>query len=296
MISANALSNQSSDLSRLAGSALGGVVAAVGGIGLLGVLDAASFLVSAVLIVRIGVAPRPTRAAESSLRRRAAQLRAEWADGLRLSIRQRVLRVIMACVLITCVGEGVMSTLFTPFVRSVLHASVSTYGLIVAVQALGGIAGGLFAASIGPRLNAARALGVGAVAFGVIDLAVFLYPLAVVVVWPTFVLMTLVGLPGALINASAMTLIQRHTDPATLGRIFGAVGAAEGLAMVAGIWAAGLLDGTVGIVPVLVAQGVGYIVAGALVLLLPGRSSGGTAGPDRKQMISAEAMEPAVLE
>jgi len=267
LMSANALSNQSNDLSRLVGSAVGGVVTAAAGIGLLTILDAASFLISALLLMRIGAVSRAQRTERSSLRRRSAQLRTEWSDGLRQSVRHRLLRVIMVSVLITCVGEGIMSTLFAPFVRSVLHASASTYGLIVAMQAVGGIAGGLLIASIGPRLNATRALGAGATAFGAIDLVVFLYPLAAPVIWPTLVLMTVVGVPGALINAGAMTLVQQHADSASVGRIFGAIGAVEGVAMVAGIGVAGLLGDRVGIVPVLAAQGFAYIVAGALVLL-----------------------------
>jgi Na+/melibiose symporter-like transporter len=275
LVTANALSNQNNDLSRLVGSALGGIVAAAGGIGLLTVIDAASFLLSAVLILRVASAPRADRAARPRPRARITQLRTEWADGLRLSMKQRVLRVIMVCVLITCVGEGIMGTLFAPFVRSVLHAGVGTYGLIVAAQAVGGIGGGLFAATFGPRLKAARAMGAGAVAFGLLDLALFLYPLAAVVIWPAVVLMIVVGFPGALINAAAMTLLQHNTDATHLGRVFGALGAVEGLATVAGSSAAGLLGQPVGIIPVLVAQGIGYVLAGTIVLVLLGSVRGG---------------------
>ena len=278
LVTANALNGQSGDLSRLIGSAAGGITAAAGGITALAFTDIASFLIAAALIARIAVArreagtppgtgPSDTRPGTRSLGRRLALLRAEWSDGLRLATRQRVLRVILIFLLITCVGEGIMSTLFAPFVRSVLHGSAADYGFIVSAQAVGGIAGGLIAALIGNRVRASVLLGWGAVAFGAVDLVMFLYPLGWVAVWPAVVCMIVVGLPGALTMAGAMTLIQRDTAGSHRGRVFGALGAVEGIAIVAGTVVAGFLGQTVGIIPVLAVQGGGYVAAGLLVVV-----------------------------
>ena len=270
LISANALNSQNNDLSRLIGSALGGVVTAIGGITMLALVDAASFLISAALIAWMHTTRREPlpRAADTDLRSRAAQLRAEWADGLRLCAHHRVLRIIGLFILVTCIGEGIMGTLFAPFVRSVLHADSSTFGLISSAQAVGGIAGGFLTAAVGSRMHAARTMGYSAIAFGLIDLALFLYPLRSTAAWPAIVLMIIVGLPGALLLASAMTLLQRNTAEGHRGRVFGALGAVEGLAMVAGTVAAGFLGTSLGIIPTLAAQGGGYVVAGALVLVV----------------------------
>ncbi len=269
LVTANALGGQTRDASRLIGSAVGGIVAATGGITALALVDMASFLLSAALIARITRLRREARAAARprSLGGRLSQLRAEWADGLRMSTHQRVLRIVLIFLLVTCVGEGIMSTLFAPFVRSVLHGSSADYGFIVSAQAVGGIAGGLIAASIGDRVRASALFGWGAVAFGVIDLVMFLYPLAWVAVWPAAVCMVVVGLPGALTLTGAMTLMQRNTADSHRGRVLGALGAAEGAAVVAGTIAAGFLGQTIGIIPILAAQGGGYVVAGLLVLV-----------------------------
>ncbi|GAA5022780.1 MFS transporter [Streptomyces siamensis] len=284
LVTANAFNSHNSDLSRLIGSALGGAVAAAGGINLLALLDTVSFLLSAASIAAIPTAPRAERTscAHPEIRARVRQLGAEWADGIRLCLHQHVLRVIVVFLLVTSVGEGIMSTLFAPFVRSVLHAISATYGLIVAAQAIGGIGGGLLAASIGSRLPATRAMGWAAIAFGLIDLAVFLYPLHVAAAWPAIVLMILVGFPGALMVTSVMTLLQRCTTGSHRGRVFGALGAAEGIAIVSGTCAAGFLGQSVGIVPVLAAQGVGYVLAGMLVVVLLRRESAGHAAPERR--------------
>jgi Na+/melibiose symporter-like transporter len=284
LVTANALGGQTRDGSRLIGSAVGGIVAATGGITALALVDMASFLLSAVLIARITRTRREARAAARprSLGGRLSRLRAEWADGLRMSTHQRVLRIVLIFLLVTCVGEGIMGTLFAPFVRSVLHGSSADYGFIVSAQAVGGIAGGLIAASIGDRVRASALFGWGAVAFGVIDLVMFLYPLAWVAVWPAVVCMVVVGLPGALTLTGAMTLMQRNTADSHRGRVLGALGAAEGAAVVAGTIAAGFLGQTVGIIPILAAQGGGYVAAGLLVLVaLRPAASGGQAPSSR---------------
>jgi Na+/melibiose symporter-like transporter len=281
---ANALNGQAGDVSRLAGSAAGGVLAAAGGITAVTLTDLASFLLAVLLIARIPALSQPGQVgqpgpagpagpAESAagtprvtLRTRLAQLRGEWADGLRLSARQPVLRVVLLFLAITCIGEGIMSTLFAPFVRSVLHGSGPEYGVIVAAQAVGGIVGGLIAAAAGSRLRPAWMFGGGAVAFGAIDLVLFLYPLVHVAIWPAIALMIVVGVPGALLLAGGMTLLQGATTDSHRGRVFGALGAIEGIAIVAGTIAAGFLGQSIGIIPVLATQGGGYLVGGVAIL------------------------------
>ena len=175
----------------------------------------------------------------------------------------------MIFALVTSVGEGIMSTLFTPFVEHVLHGTPQDLGLIVAAQAVGGIAGGMVAAAAGHRIRAARLLGLGAVLFGLMDLAIFLYPLGYVAVWPAIVGMIIVGLPGALTLAGLITLFQSSSEDSYRGRVFGALSALEGISVLAGTLGAGYLSRVVGIVPVLAIQGGGYVVAGLVMLVQP---------------------------
>ena len=265
LVTANALAGQSRDAARLLGSALGGVLVAAGGIAPLALCDAASFLVSAALIARLPRLGAPSRETSDG-----GGFAGEWRAGLTLAVQHPVLRALLVFLAVTCVGEGIFGTLFAPFVRAVLHGDGGAYGLVTSAQAVGGIAGGLLVAARGDRLNPATALGVGALAFGTLDLALVLYPLAFPAVWPAAVLIALAGLPGALLLAGAMTLLQRNTGDGLRGRVFGALGVVEGIAVVAGTLTAGLLAQTLGIVEVLAAQGAGYVLAGiAMLVLLP---------------------------
>ena len=277
LVTANALNGQARDVARLVGSAIGGVAAAAGGLPLLTLINVATFLLAAMLIRAIRARDvDPPKVAEAAIRlgQRIAALRQEWTDGLRFAGHQRVLRVIMIFLLVTTVGEGVMGTLFAPFVRDAIGGTSQQYGLIVAVQAIGGLAGGVVAASLGDRIRPVRLLGWGAVAFGAIDLTMFLYPLWYPVVWPAVALMILVGLPGALAIAGAMTLLQRNSPDSHRGRVFGAVGAIEGVSLLVGAAAAGVLGDLVGTIPILAVQGAGYVGAGLWVILALRRTSG----------------------
>ncbi len=199
LLTANALNGQVSNVSRLAGSALGGVIAEAGGILAVTLVDAASFVASAALLLFVRTSGRAA-ARESPggpVRARLALIGNELRDGLRLTARHRVLRALMIFALVTSIGEGIMRTLFTPFVEHVLHGTSQEFGLVVAAQAVGGIAGGVVAASSARRLRASRLLSCGAIVFGLIDLAIFLYPLGYVEVWPAAVGMIIVGIPGA---------------------------------------------------------------------------------------------------
>jgi Na+/melibiose symporter-like transporter len=303
LTSTNALNGQVRDLSRLVGSAAGGIVAAAAGLTGVTLLDAGTFVVSAALIALIRTDGRvvPAEAQpEVPVGSGLSRLRRDWLDGLHVVGRNRILVFLTVFVLVTSVGEGIMGTLFVPFVRTVLHGSNSAYGAIVAVQAIGGIVGGLFATSLGQQFSAARLLAVGAILFGLVDLAIFLYPLAYVSIWPAIVGMIIVGLPGALTIAGLMTLFQRNTSDSHRGRVFGALGVADGAALLVGTLSAGWLGQAIGIVPVLSAQGVGYVLAGVAMFLLmrsepvqpPKAGSDGEAPADT----ATDASEPTIGE
>ncbi|WP_433166173.1 MFS transporter [Kribbella sp. CA-247076] len=281
LVTANALNSQTSDIARLVGAGIGGLLAALGGLPLLALVDAATILLAAGLITR--VRHRAVRSLAQSAGGAIRRLRTEWTEGLGLCVAGPAMRLLFVFSVVTGVGEGVMSTLFAPFVSAELGGDGTAYGLIVSSQAIGGIAGGLIAAAVGPRLPAATMWGVGAILFGAIDLALFCYPLVSDSLIPAFVCMILVGLPGAFTIAGLMTVLQRLTEDRSRGRVFGAIAAAEGVAVLIGISSAGVLGELVGIIPVLVFQGLGYVAGGAVVL-----------GRRRMLEVSAAPREPAV--
>ncbi|MDH2445414.1 MFS transporter [Amnibacterium sp. CER49] len=267
LVTANAVNGQVRDVARLIGAALGGLLAAAGGFVLIALADMATFAVAAVLL--------------AVLRHRAAPAAAAAAPGARLSLegfaavrRDRALVAVLTFFLLSGVGEGVMGTLFAPFVRDVLGGSAAVYGAILAAQAIGGIAAGLLVSAFGHRFAARSLFGWGAILFGLLDLALFLSPLASHATWPAIVLIALVGLPGAAMSAGVLTVFQLGTTDGNRGRVFGVLLTAQSAAMLAGTAGAGILALPLGVLPVVVVQAVVYTAGGlvALVLLRPARA------------------------
>ncbi|GIM92901.1 MFS transporter [Paractinoplanes toevensis] len=261
LVTANALNGQARDVARLVGAAAGGFLAAAGGIRLITIADAATFAAAAALLALIRY-----RAHQPGAKAAAPRTLSEWLAGTRMAVSTRTLRTLLIFALITGVGEAIMMTLMAPFVRDVLHGGAETYGTIMAVQAVGGLAGGALATLVGHRVPARLLLGGGAVVFGSLDLVLFLYPLITTTVWPAFVIMVVVGLPGALTVAGLVTVFQTATEDSHRGRVYGAIMAVRAAAMLVGIALAGTLAGRAGIVPVIAVQGAAYLSAGLLVL------------------------------
>jgi Na+/melibiose symporter-like transporter len=283
LLTANALSGQVGDVARLTGSGLGGVIAAVGGITAVTLTDAASFIGSAALIALVRASGRTGGRAGGTAGSHRLTVLGDLRAGLRLVTRDRMLRALLIFALVTSVGEGIMAALFTPFVEHVLHGSSEEFGLVVAAQAVGGILGGLVATTLSQRFSPTQLFVYGSIAFGFVDLAIFLYPLGYVAVWPAVAGMILVGVPSALSIAGLMTLFQGGSEDAFRGRMFGAIGTAEGITVLAGTLGAGFLSRSFGIVPVIAIQGASYALAGLAMLVWL------TAGPPSVRVQSVAA-------
>src|SRR4029079_5988819 len=117
--------------------------------------DAITFALAAVLVLRIATPGRavaeeePDESPEDLVRGRVATLLDEWRDCFRTTVSNRVVRTLVIMLLITSTGEGIMGTLFAPYVRHVLHGSGQVYGVITGVQAIGGLVGGGLVAPMG---------------------------------------------------------------------------------------------------------------------------------------------------
>lgn len=163
-------------------------------------------------------------------------------------------------------GEGVFAALLAPFIIRVLHANSFQYGSIISVQAVGGIVGGLTIAMLGRRGRPITLLGYGAFFFGVFDLLIAVYPVALNAMWPMFVFVICVGPAAASLVAGYSTLQQTLAEDAYRGRVFGAISTAAAITMILGAAIGGILSDRIGIIPVLAVQGVIHIIAGPVVL------------------------------
>ncbi|HYK92861.1 MAG TPA: MFS transporter, partial [Thermoplasmata archaeon] len=211
LVRANALFGGSRQIARLVGSAAGGLLVGIWGLRGAAGVDAASFFAAAAILLSLsGVdsAGAPSSPAlREGLARFVRKFRDEWVEGLRIAATTAQARAVVVFVCLSGIGEGVVATLFAPFLVGVLHGSGFDFGLFIGVQAIGGILGTVLAATVGADRPPAVLLSRFAILFALLDGVLFTYPLVWPVLLPGFVLIAIVGLPAALAMAGFTTLM-----------------------------------------------------------------------------------------
>ena len=281
LVGANALIGLNSNLARLVGSPLGGIMVEVAGLPGLVVADAASFLLGAALIALVrsdagtsrvgGAAPAPDVGHSPRPGPRRAGVVREWVDGLRVTLGDRGLRWGLVVNGLAGVAQGIFTVLFVLFVTRVLGGDGADVGLLRGVQAIGGLLGGVLVVGLAARLQAGRLLGVSLLVFAAIDLAIWNGPLVTTADWLYLALFVAAGIPGVGVLTGLTSLVQERTAEAYLGRVFATyLGSFNGL-MALGMLLAGLLGDTLGVVAVLNAQAGLGLLAGLIAVATLGR-------------------------
>src|SRR5437763_5648385 len=115
LLTANSLGSLSSNMARLSGPLLGGVLVALLGLSGVALVDAASFLIAAALIALIAVGSKPVVSVSSPTPAAVAQrwtaVWQEWWAGLQLMRRPPVGAPIFLALVTTGGGEGLVSSL-----------------------------------------------------------------------------------------------------------------------------------------------------------------------------------------
>lgn len=220
----------------LVGAPLGGVL--VAGFGATAALwiDAASFLISAALVLLF--VPRPHRDTSSDARGRFF---AELADGLRFIWQRPLVRAIVAMVLLSNFIEAPLTVVLAVFAREE-YGSAADFGLLVGVLGGSALAGALGYSAIGHRLPRRKTFLVcfSGVPIGYLVLAAQpSLPVALAA-------LALSGLAAGPINPLLFT-VQTEIVPAELrGRIFGAIRAGAWASIPLGILLGGLALAAIG--------------------------------------------------
>jgi MFS family permease len=207
LVDANAVLQTSREGLRLVAPLAGaGLFAAFGG-GVVAVLDAATFGVSALSLVALRIdEPRPEPAKQ--------RFRTELAAGMRHIARTPGLRQIVLGVAVALLVVGFAETLIFTILDRVLHRPPSFFGVLASLQGVGAIAGGLTAPRLLRRLGDTKLVGLGLVGFALGD-SMFLVPsLAAVLVG-----FALAGVGIAWLIVGFATALQLRTPLAIQGRV-----------------------------------------------------------------------------
>jgi MFS family permease len=264
--SANALVGLNNDLGRLVGGPVGGVLLAVSGIGVVALVDVATYVVAVALVLSLPRAAGP--GVRSPVEGRSRTTERERRTGILGALAEPAIRGPVVVVLAASVAQGLFVVLFVFFVTDVIRGSETDVGLLRGVQAVGAIGAGAVLGVLGARVDVLRLTLVGVVTFTVLTAVTWNAAFVTSAVPLYAVLFAAMGVPAVLFGAGLTSLLQRGADDGTRGSAFAALGLAQAIGQAIGLLAAGLLQEHVGTVPLLEVQAATYAVATALALVL----------------------------
>jgi MFS family permease len=252
-----------------AGPLAGAALLAVLSVRELLLIDAATFLISAMLLATLpalpALPPRPTVKAGAA-KPSAAVLLAQARDGLRYIWQDKLIRVVTLAFCAVVLFNGVDDVALVFLARHTLHGSTSAASLVYAGAGLGLLAGFLLIAKAAPRMAMPLLIVAG---YAVSSLGNLLTGLSFAIL-AALGFQVVRGLGIAAMDVGHNTLIQRAVPAEMLGRVFGnvygAVGAAAGLSYIFGGL---LLDATNARVTLIVAGSGGLVAAAAAAVVLP---------------------------
>ncbi|GIF99470.1 hypothetical protein Cci01nite_45640 [Catellatospora citrea] len=293
LASANALSAFVNSAFRMLGPLLGTFLVARGWFQAVVLVDVASYLAAAAIVMTITVIPvAPPR---RTTRRITAELRA----GVRHIIRTPLLRGLLTTSGIYWTANASLTALLIPFVADRLHASGQTLGHLIAGLGVGYLCGSAISKTLISRYATRTVLTIAYAAVGFCFLAMFTAtkPQAAVIA------VTVCGVPGAVAQIVIGHRMQASTPDDVLGRVSAAFYVGDSTAAVVGALLAPAVVALAGLGPALLAFSAAVLgtAAVAAVVLPPTPGQPGRASPAQRhrraeahERATGEQLQPAV--
>jgi MFS family permease len=260
-VEANSLLNGSRSLSFVGGPSLAGLLVQLVGAPATLLVDAVSYVVSALFLGRVRASEPPLEAAQDE------SLRARVAEGLRFIAHHPIFRPSLLAVATINLFNFMFFALFVLYATRELGVSPGTLGLVLGAGAVGGIVGAVVASRIGRRLGIGGAFALGCVLF---PAPLVLVPLAGGPEWLVLGLLFLAEFLSALgvmiLDINVGAIIPALTPHRLRSRATGAFRFVNYGVRPVGALVGGALGAAIGLRPTLWIATVGA-VAGALWLL-----------------------------
>jgi MFS family permease len=236
LIEANSKLEASASIAQVAGPGLAGFLVGLVTAPFAIMIDACSFLVSALFLRKIEQ-PEP----QSKPREQAAPIRQEIAEGLRLVYGHPVLRALAGCGALISLAGNAFLAVYVLYMQRDLGLSATEIGFVFAVGGVGAFIGSLLSGWVTARIGQGRAMIVAQIAFGITGLVIPLAVLAPSIALPMVVFAEFAQWLALIIYfVNAMSMRQAITPDALRGRVNASFRIAT-----AGMWPIGALLGGV---------------------------------------------------
>jgi hypothetical protein len=221
-------------------------------------LDAASYLLSALLLLRLPVVQSVARSAADSVQRQVL-------EGVRFLMGSPQLRTNTLLLTIGPLFGGGMHTLTVGYAWRVSHTDALGFATLETALAVGAVSGVFWLERISTTLNTGRVILLGFAAYGLsVGLTGLTDQLPI-----ACVLFALAGVANITFLVPSVTMVQRQTPSALRARVFGVRLALTYAAFSASNAAAGFLAEAIGVQPLLLTVGGALLLMTALAWCLP---------------------------
>jgi MFS family permease len=263
LVDANGKIGASQAFGQVAGPSFGGALVGTIGAAAAVVVDALSFLVSAILTIAIR-RPEPAPGPRAEDRKLTAEIR----EGLAFVFGHPILRKVVGCTATSNFFDTAMFAVMTVFLVRTLDAPSWVIGLVFSVGSLGGLIGGLLAGRIGQAVGTARIIWLSqAVAGPFLLLTVIAFPDWGLTLVAVSIFATSVG--SVVYNTAQVSYRQSICPPALLGRMNASVRFVVWGTMPLGALFGGVMGSWIGIRPTLLIGALGTWAACLWVVLSP---------------------------
>ena len=266
LVAANSLQSVSESLMRFVGPPLGGGLLALVGLAGVVLVDSASFLISALMLVSISV-PGPALADAPRANRIGAlwaQVWYEWLDGLRLVRERPILTALFVILGLFAFSGGLAAAPLIAFVREVMGGTALTMAWMAMAQGTGSLLGASLVGRAMMIVRPAYLVGVPLVVAGCVVMLFVNIP-TLVVVLP---LITLMGVLIVGFFVTTQTLLQLNVGDQYRGRVASALGTTTALLGLLGMLTASVLGDWTGPVRLLDGTAILHILAGIVAMAL----------------------------
>jgi hypothetical protein len=271
---ANVVASAIESVGIFVGPALGGLLLEWTSVSTTFVVTAGGVAISALLLLGMQAAPDEPEVEGDGV----GEIRAELLEGVRAIANTRRVALLVGLFAAQTFVDGLLSVLIAVVALDYLSGTAATVGWLNAVSGLGGLAGAVVAGVLVGRGRLASDFGLGVLLFGL--------PLALLATWKSeglaLVLLVGVGIGNTLADVSGMTLLQRVTPPAVVGRVFGVLESVLLVTVALGAAAAPVLVSVLGVRAALVVAGLllPALVVPSFRVLRRIDDAAGVAGPD----------------
>ena len=262
---ANSRLEASRSVTGIVGPSVAGVLVQVATAPIAILVDAASFVVSAVFL-------RSLRTAEPPLAPETSQhnMRSQVVEGLRLVLGHRLLRPLMACGMTHNFFRRMFETLFVLYLVNELGVDPVLLGVIVAAGGPGALLGAVAAVAIARRIGVGPTIVSAQILTGV---AVLATPLAGGPIWLAALVLAagefLLGTARPIFNITQLSLRQGITPDRLQGRVNATMRFMMWGVTPIGALTGGLLGSLIGLRPTLLLAAIGVLLAFAWVAFSP---------------------------